>query len=112
MSFVVLAICLLCLALVRSLQHRRRYQVFIARPVSGWTRTHAPEIASPEHPRAAPAGDFTVEAIQERRAQIAAHRSRDNTEFVADMVAHRCKVCSTIYVRWIDAFECHQGSSK
>lgn len=73
-----------------------------------WTPPYAPEFA-PLNFQSRPALDeLSVEGVAARRAAIERMAARDNTEFIPDLLAHRCKACSTIYVQWHDAFECHK----
>lgn len=111
MTFLhVIAISLLVLAVVRSLQHRLRRTVNVW-PNLPWKPPYAPDFESQDLQLPSGAAAFTVEAINARRTRAEAIRAVDNTEFIPDMYAYRCKVCSTIHVNWHDAFNCHKGFS-
>lgn len=103
---VVIAICCVGLALVRSLQ--RPYRMSFTRQISNWTPPYAPhfETATVNQPAGS---EFTPMAVSARRAAAKRISATDNTEFVPDLFAYRCKICSTLHAHWLSAFECHKG---
>lgn len=105
----VIAISLLCLAFTRTLRLRRGRRATTVRPIARWTPPYAPEFATGALSPSSVASDYTAEAINSRRVAGEKQREEDNTEFIADLLAFRCKVCLVVYVKWLDAFHCHKG---
>lgn len=108
MTLTVVAICCVSLALVQSWRYQRLYQMSVTCSISNWTPHYAPHFKMLNVDQ--PVGNgFTVEAIGARRAAAERIRALDNTEFILDSFAYRCKICSALYADWLDAFECHKG---
>lgn len=104
----IIAICCLSLALMRSLQQRHRVSDTQSPP--SWTPLYTPwsQNNSVKEPKGS---EFAATAVNARRMRAKEIQATDNTEFILDLFAYRCKACSKMYVSWVDAFECHKGSS-
>lgn len=100
----IIAICCLSLALMRSLQQRHRVSDTQLPPSwTPWSQSNT--VKEPK------GSEYTAAAVNARRMRAKEIQATDNTEFIHDLFAYRCKACSKMYVSWVDAFECHKRSS-